>query len=1223
MAPRKASTPPISLNVRILALADRHHHPYGFLTPKHAFTLKLLPETTIREACTHASEYLKVRFNKFVDGSRLEARDVNGYVFKGKEELGQELGDGGDLYLIEEALDVNAARKALLRDLDATEKGTRTPKAKKAKEPRKTPSQRSLEMTKQGRRMTGTELKKTPSGRPQTSRTVRSEPKRRTLSMAPLELEDPASSPAATTVKSSKPLQEQGLPDPLVESIEDSPPVTMSEEPPQSAKQLAKDVDTSERDCDATEARPPPATTVERRNLTTRPMKHDDASATMVQSNEDAPHGTKQAMRRPSTSQSATARYSDALVTAVASQRKLPRAISKAAGPSQAERVIPDSPDPPSPSINDTARDNPTASSWKPINAPKSSAEIQPRAATQPKAARAQSLVDVQNGIVQKKPDFLLGKPDPYDISAVLSDDEYYSPRQSKTIMSSSIRKLGSATKRAALTTVSVPRNSLLISKRSLVAEDRSKSPERIKPAATSQEEELTVLATPLARAPANTPAEAGPSSALGPLLSSPTNHVAAALARSRAQARRQPNPEYIVIEDSDVEMCQDVLGDTLDQASTSRRESKSLEASLPWSAPPLRMSGEDPFWTLRTTGRRTFKGRKSAVGEEVATEVMGNQALDDNQPFTVPTWSCNAPKRQILSTSAISSFDSGSLVKDPPKRAVQEAPNKSLVDWPVRPSSQAADHKPPLLLVHGSSSSEQGVEEIGYFDDGKSHNKVDLPVEAVETVVIEESSSPDVVEDEDEAIAFMTGPIMAEALFGDEEPIALPQVPPEDNGACLPVINELSALPPVPFEDHSHPKDEPFQLTRIPESDTKSDNVIVETPPSGQPFKRKRDLHDDLDSEEERRMQKKARREARAARKAERKRLVAEKLAQEEERKRTHDTWLQEERKRLAMEKAYRRARELEIVVSSPSKAAEMGLDFSDASDSHQESEYGSSPPNHTAVSPVFEGSDDSLESKESEETQSWRKLSKRHFSASPSSSLKDGVADEHEGSPSPITSEIINVEHTDVVLASHDVKAPQEVGDTAKINEPVRRKAVGDCSFLETVMGVSTYSPLQMHERIHMQMVLANLQGQHSYRAREDENTVVLKKVGDGTNTGEPVETRPKEVAKIQETIPHGPHKEAHTQDPAGDEDEDEDDITQHTVRSPAPSPKDLTAASGQASEVNGHDHQHKKDQKKNERRKGKDNKRKKRWRRKGQPSICKQLKRKHSLGAKGAEE
>ncbi|KAJ4394443.1 hypothetical protein N0V93_003661 [Gnomoniopsis smithogilvyi] len=1222
MAPRKVPIPPILLSVRVLALTDRHHHPYGSIEPNHAFTLKLLPDTPIREACTHAAQYIDMHFNKFVDGARLEARDDNGYVFDGKEAVGQELGKGGVLYLIEEALDVDEARKAFLRNLDAKENGARTPKAKKLKEPRKTPSQRNLEIAEQGGRMVRTEPRKTPSRGPQASWVVRSEPKRRTLSMAPLELEDQTSPPTPKAV-SPESQQEQDLPEPLVKSIEESPPVTTLERRRHSARQLPEDVDASKSGIDVTEDISSPAKVVKRPNSTTMPTKQDHASAAQVG---DAPYATDQTIRRTSTSQPAEKEDPHTLVTAIASQR----AVSKAAGPStQDECVIPDSQSPQSPTIDATSRDYPLASSWTPINALRSPSEAPPRSVTQSKAIRAQSLVDTQKAIQQKKPEFLLGKPDPYDISAVLSDDEYYSPRQSKAIMSSSIRKLGSAPKPTAPRSVSVPRNSLLLAKKPLAKEEHMKSPVRTKSVAPAQED-ITVPATPIVRTQYSNPTKAEPSSAQGPLLSSPTNHVAAALARDRAQVGRRPQPDCVVIEDSDVESYAEVLFDTRDQTLTSRRESKSLEASLPWSAPPLRMAGEDPFWTLRTTGRRTSNGRMSDLDEAADTGVKRNMALNVTRPSVAPTLTRDSLKPQTLSTSAISSFNLGSPVEDQTKRALQEPTCKSPANSPVRPSSEAPFQKPPLLLVHGSSSSEQGVEEIGYDDDSLNHTKLISPVEFDDTVVNQGASRQDVVEDKDEARGFMAD-VLTDALFGDGGLLEPRKIHPQDDGpgllddneACPPVVDELHALPPTPFEADKQPKEKPLQLTRISETDPKSDDAIEKTPPSGQICKRKREVNENPDSEEDRRMQKRAKREARAATKAERKQLREEKKAQEEERQRNHEARLQEERKRLAMEKAYRRARELEIVVSSPSKAAEMGLDLSDASDSYQESELGSSPPVDTAVPPVFETSDDSLDSKESEESQSWRQLSKKHFSASPSSSFKDDRADGATVSPMTDMAGATRVEPANAELADRGAKISQALGRTAEISKQVQHKAFEDWTFMETMMGASSYSPLQIHNKIHMKMVFANLQGQIPHSAQDRDDSAASKHVVDDASAKERVESQPETIDKRQKAMSHNSTENAQAQESADYEDEDKDEVIQHKVRSPAPSPKEMTAVPAQALKEDTCNQQRKKDQKKNKRRKSKDNQRKKKWRRKDQPGICKQLKRKHTLAAKGTKQ
>lgn len=1195
MAPgKKPFTPPIPIKVHILSLADRHAHPHASVAPTHAFTLRLVPDTTLREVCTHAGGFLSLQFHKFVDSSRLEARDGNGYVFEGKETIGQELGEGGDVYLIEEAIEVEQARKEMLRTLDVPKgKGIRTPKAKKDKEPRKTPSQRNLEIAQQGGRMARMEVGQSPLRDLHSGRVARSEPKPRTISTASLK--------SGYRARSHSPMQLLPGPqdghdasEPLVESIEDSPPSTTAEKKVLSASQLARNGKTSDQSVGTIGGSPPPAKSASRYNSSPWVAKEEDASAILLQSIEAAPSTTKQTKRRGFTSQQATGPDADASVPAVAPS-DLPLSNSTALLPPQDDRVIPDSQDLESQSINTPSQNNPMAHSWTAINTPRRPVEVQPRSATQTPANKAHSVVDAPSEVKQTWAKPLLHKPDQYDISAVLSDDEYYSPRQRSLFMSSSIHKLGSAAKCPAFASAPVPRKSLLTAKQSSAA--GNKPPLRTKATATSHDKD-TVPSTPLSRAPLTTPAQAGLSSVPGPLLSSPTNHVAAALARGRAKVHHQPHPEVIEIEDSDPEVVADVLVDAQNQLSSSRQKSQSLEASLPWSAPPLRMGGEDPFWTLRTTGRRTSMGGQRNMDEDVDAEAAERKkTVDVKQQIPMPVLSSDVMEAQMLPTSGIPPFKLGSPVKSAEKRVSQSFARRSPAKSPLKLSPQVATGKSPLLLVHGSSSSEEGVEEIGYIDDTPPNSEAPSPSKAVETVIGHGSGSQHEARSGSKAHDFMAKSPLARALFGNDK---------------------SPSSRPAPLEDYLLREDESFKVARVPETDPESEYVIEDTPPSAQPSKRKRGISDEHDPEEERKMQKKARHEARVAKKAERKRLREEKMAQEEEQRKLDQTRLQEERKRVAMENAYRRALELEMVVSSPTKATEMGLGMSDAHGSDQESELGSSPPIHAALLPVSEGSDDSLESTETDKNPSWRKLSKRHFSASPSSSQEGAAAHGIIGAASPNNMNVAASDHADAVLAAPRAEFPQDADAATETTGPSQRKALAEWAFFETTLGTSAYSPLQIHNRIHMQTVQANLQRKPWEAGQENKNAGPKERVKNDA-TGQELSKQPDRFAKCKDAMSCSPSEDPQAQEAA----EDKNEVSRRTTRSAAPSPKDLTAAPVQAVEENSGNKKHNRDHKKSQQRKGKDNKRKKRWRQKDTPGLSKAFKRKHAFGGKGPKQ
>lgn len=1219
MAPRKTPTPPIPLHIHILALADRHAHPYASIAPKYTFTLRIVPDTTIREAGVQAGIYLKGRFTTPVDSDRFEARDENGHVFDGTEIIGQELGAGGALYLIEDAIDVEEVRRTWVRKMDSKETGFRTPKAKKVKEPRKTPSERNKEIAEEGKRAVRTEPRKS-SVQPSSVGRARSASRRRTLSLAPLELEDRDVPPNQPILMSPKPQQVDVVPESVIESIEDLPQAANVKE----KRQLNEKSAASGRGLEVTGASPAPVQSASRRIGTTRPLKpDDDASKKLAQSIEHNPSVIKTITNSDCPSQ-----------PAVASQHKLPQQSSMVVRPPLDSSVVPDSQEQPS-QVDTPSRDEKMSTAFTPINARRPLGETKQHSATRPKASTQRPLAAEKEGVKQNQPQFPLGKIDPYDISAVLSEDEYYSPRASKTIMSTSIRKLGSARKRSTPASASIPRNSLLIAQEDpppAAQQGHPKPPPvRATSAAASRVERPAVPSTPIASA-AHTPSvQTGLSSGPGPLLSSPTNHVAAALARGRAKARRQPQPECCVIEDSDVEVLGDVLVDSQLQNTDSPKQLKSLEASLPWSAPPLRLGGEDPFWTLRTTGRRPSVRRRSDVDEVLDAAVNDNKAFDSKEQVTVPVVSSEAIAPLKLSTSNISSFSLGSPVKGPAKKAPQEAALKRPPKSTLNKSQQKSTGKSPLLLVHGSSSSEQGVEEIGYTDDAVARKKPASPVEGEEIEIINISSDQDGLQDEEETHGFVAGRVLADAPFGDEELIECPQAAQEDNGLALPDDNQTclfdtSELPddiPTTLEDRPQLPKEPSRLAQNSMTDPESkEKVIEDTASSLQPSKRKRDSSNGFDSEEERRAAKRAKREAK---KAEKKRLREEKLAREEQQKREHEARLQEERKRLAMEKAYRRARELELVVSSPSKAAEMGLGLSDAYDSEQESELGSSPPERAAAPPMFKVSDDSLESNESEESQSWRELSKRHFSASPSSSLKEDVAKGFEGSSALSTNRVTTaVEGVSAVLTDHKAQAPHEDGNSTDIERQAQRKCLEDWAFVETMMGASAYSPLQVHDRVHMQMVLASLQGHTSGGAHEVEDSNCSRKRGDNSREGVLVKPQPDTLITHQDGIRRSQSKKnAQAQESAEDDDDEEESvIIEHTIRSPAPSPKDLTAAV-RAQRASDDRQQHKKAQTKGQRRKSKDNSRKKKRRQKAKQGSCKDLRRMHAFRVRGKRQ
>ncbi|CAN8099707.1 unnamed protein product [Discula destructiva] len=1318
MTRQTLSKQPITITVHILALADRHAHPYNNnnSTPKHTFPLRLLPDTLIREACFFAAEHLRTAplNTVVVDSTRFEARDREGFVFSGQEAIGQELGDGGEVFLVEDAVEgvrwgerLRDRFEAVLSDKEAARTPCKNDKDK-VKQPRVTPSQRALMMA-QGAR---SEPRKTPARTPLMRRAVKSEVKvrgkRRSMSTtAPMEIEDRSPSVAPVDVP-PQPSKGATKSDEMAKSTEKSStdsgaansrisaqrpatkdesenPVDFLQDSAFIAKTLgqkrrfisqqAQEVHASEQPIEVIEDSPPNVQSTNKHNSATERTDKDDAPVESIESNKESSRIVTCSKPGDAVAPPPTDKV-DASPTAVAQQRSQPSSILTTSFICRdSQRVIPDSQESPAKDIDDN-------------DAPKRD-PIRRRSTSSGKIA-LKSVISADT-VKQEQEKQLQSYLDPYDISGAFSDEDSNSPRR----FTSPIRKLGSARKHPIAMSSSGSNKSPSMAKTAI----HSSKPPKRPTAAVPTLAEAIIPSTPHVRAPASLPAVGLSSAPPGPLLSSPTNHVAAALAKGRAKARRQPYPEGLVIEDSSDDLY-DVLVDARDTSSPPRRHggSQSLEFPLPWSAPPLRVEtsrlrrqGEDPFWTCRTTGRRSPTGRKGLKERENPKDGVGTSGeLEPRE--NAAGLRRESPNAQILPANAISSFNLGSPVK---KTTMPAMPADTKSHTPVKPSLQLCAGKSPLLLVHGSSSSEQEVEQIGLVDnmEGAKSQPVS-PSKIIDTVVIDDSSSRDGVESEetlevktksslrddgmlnhsdrqkhgageDEADlmsgALLSGEEADEAIGSDKAVSGYNQ----DNLLDKNPPSSLDIEKPLPIAatwrgDYGQPEGEPLPLTRVPESDPMSDYVELETPPSAQVSKRKRELSEDLDSAEERARHKKARHEARDAKKAEQKRLREEKKAQEEEKLGQQEAWQQQERKRLALETAHRRALDLEIVVSSPTKAAEMGLSFSDIEDSNEENEIGSSP---TVLSDVFrrlleedDNNASQVSSEESDGRVSWRELSKRHFSASPSFS-QAGAADISDVA---VIESVTGRTEADT-HSSNDKSDPtqvQLVQEATTVEAQVlqsQQRLYNSSIFQEAIMSTGAYSPFETHNRIHLQMLNASLlakallakpqskgssikpamQSAHCDKGpvRPELGCDVLVKSEPTTSgcesdncttvsVGQKEASRLKamlrptlKVKKLSISEPEIPVKseiaasrsasEDHTDSPTDEDDEAE--ITRHSIRSPAPSPEIQTPASAEMWQKKQRNKQRNADRAKNQRRKQKDRARKKRKERKDQPGVC----------------
>lgn len=841
-------------------------------------------------------------------------------------------------------------------------------------------------------------------------------------------------------------------------------------------------------------------------------------------------------------------------------------------------------------------------------------------------------------------------KLDPYEI---ITDDESESP-QPNSFLQSSIRRLGSATNRApASSTARTPtpaftRNSLLIARR---------------PTTVTDEVNATIPSTPLA-APSkqtSTPVvHAVPSSPSAPLPSSPTDLVAAVLSRTRSQPKKK---QYFVIEESDVEAGDDdenVLNEAQDRFSSSRQPQSSqsgAEAALPWSVPPLRLElEEDAFWPLRTVGKRApvLRGQSATqlCVEEDDVKADINKLVElDKKNAAAMMGSGKSKQDSVKKTEVPAPGSSGTPVKRQLKHLSQTTPSKSpmmlaksnvtvaggskelkqdlrlenevssfnpsvspgrrQIKGAVTSASQATPGKSPVLLVHGSSSSDEGVEEIGWVKSGQKHPPILRQAAASspsKNAAILHTTSQNVSDEKGQE----STKIADQVIDNDAALDPLSDLP-ETDAVDLPVIDEPVVAGLTSQQDEITSRTKPPPPPEIPKTDPITATDLNETPPSAQASKRahqqnfeksaqtseqkrKRQPSDEPEPEDQRRRQKRLRREARDALKAERhRRLQAEEAQREAERAR-----LEEERKRLAMEQAHKRAKALEMIVSSPLKAAEMGLVLSETSDSERDEasdEFGDgkdSPLNqrqetlglNTGTS--FEESDDndSISSRGSDRRPSWRELSRRHFSASPQSSAFGQVAG--EGADAILPNRGPAKQQNVIEDKSKDMGEVTKEQHQQQQQQQFQHSQFIDWAFLEGPLRPSAYSPLEMHNRIHLRMMHASLRGM----SRPAEEA--------GANYSVPPDTSQANLDKMASTKSKRRKKEklaVPTLD--GDDDESQShNASPRSVRSAAPSPKDMAATSAQDPKgiVSNGQGQDRRTTRKNQRRKKKDRERKK---------------------------
>lgn len=676
---------------------------------------------------------------------------------------------------------------------------------------------------------------------------------------------------------------------------------------------------------------------------------------------------------------------------------------------------------------------------------------------------RAQSRPSPRVNTTTTQPKLQMSRPDPYDINTVLSDDDddrsdgSNGNTTSNTKMASSVRKLGSATTQRR--SVAPPPVSLPSPRQH---QSNQGSPLHVNkstvPAVASKKTTPTKKSTPI---------KAEPSSPAVPLPSSPTAHVAAAIAkggRSIFGEVRRPSlpspgqPVYHVPSDSDDD------DDLIEEAF--RDLSGSIPTpSLPWSAPPLRAAPD-----AETGGDNQLAPSRSTAGDVKYGTIMDDEVSfvgisPKKSPQKVPQ---KCPLKSPLKKPLGQSPPPGkkSSQKSPTKTSIITSPSKKEEATIIEDSSSAEEsgHKKDVRIVKREPpSSEEGIASKTKLADIPNIDENYQNVEKDQHEVIEISSGSD-------------SDIELSADMLEDDEAELPRIDVE----LLTEREQLLSRPRSPAQAKQSP------ARKSPKTDpVKIEPGHKEPMPSVQASKRKRSASEEPDPEDEHR-RKRLRREAKKARKKHNREQKAAVLVQEERDKQL--AALQEERKKLALEKAHRRALELEIIVSSPIKR-ESSIELSEEGDD-DDSGLGSNPHGDDAnadldrVGVPLDGDDknDSLSSKDSEvHHPSWRKVSKLHLSSSPSKGSQDNLAVPPTSTPAIIEAQLQQC-----------------------VEERFHRMPFDDWAFLENTLGKGANggygcSPLEVHTRVHLDMMhRAQHPPLHTSGKRESGNAHATEQTG-----------------------------------------------------------------------------------------------------------------------------
>lgn len=716
------------------------------------------------------------------------------------------------------------------------------------------------------------------------------------------------------------------------------------------------------------------------------------------------------------------------------------------------QKVVPDSQDLPSGS----PLAPPSASREKSVPEVNSKANASELAPVQARSAPRFDTFD--RDTVQGTPSTLTSRPDPYDISTVLSDNENRPPRTSASIMTSPIRKLGGASKRRAPASQPPLRQPQL----------NTNSPARTSKSAIAhgnnpvRNMNFMSPATPNRKTPR--PIRTDASSPLAVLPSSPTNNVAAAIAKGRNKTKRQPFPEVVVIDESESEIDEELFRYPPGLSAST----PSFEASLPWSQPPLRAT---QYLTLG--GIRPVSQRRNSLSGLVGTTAEAEDVHDENEiinsradvrrlvdaaKMTLAAASGSSKlKAKALPSSTVSPLKLDSPVKTPSKRSAVSPAGRT-------PTAQAATAQ-PVVTIRDSSSEDESEEMGGETSIVKQEVSDDDAWKDLPPAAPQGSLSP-----RDQNAKVQATEVIE--LSSNSESSIDPAWLDEYDAELPPVFDEVVLSDPVAQEVELSAPVVPVPASNDLATDP-IEPIVNETPPSAQPDKRKRSFSDEPDSEDERAKKRLKRAEKKAARKAAKRLRIQEMMVRiEEERARIAEerAQIQEERKKLALEQARRRALDLEMVVSSPSRAkltddddaeAEADEDFAVKLKTSDEDEY----VEDVGVSQAGTKDNDSPTTQNTADGPNRLHLKWSHL-PSPENEQNgpDGFVDAaHLKSPAASNT---RTQH----------QGQQQHPNTLNIPEKqYHGRPSNDWAALEATLGSGTsgYSPLEVHNRVHLAMM------------------------------------------------------------------------------------------------------------------------------------------------------